>query len=166
MTGIFRRRDTATDSPSPSDGIVGVARVDGRTKDLIGYLQPGEIAVIDHEDLDRIAAEGLVRCQPAAVLNAAESSTGRYPNEGPLVLLEAGIPLVDELGPDLFGRVADGERVASSAREALLDSKASEDQAQARQGAGRDRLAQHHSNRQQREKGRREGNVAHARRVR
>ena len=111
MTGIFRRRDTATDTVSTVDEIVGVARVDGRTKDLIGYLQAGEIAVIDHEDLDRIAAEGLVRCQPAAVLNAAASSTGRYPNEGPLVLLESGIPLIDELGPDLFGRVADGERV-------------------------------------------------------
>ncbi len=111
MTGIFRRREVAESAAPERSGVVGTARVDERTKDLIAYLQAGEIAVIDHEDLDRIAAEGLVRCQPAAVLNAAVSSTGKYPNEGPLVLLEAGIPLVDDLGPELMRRIADGDRV-------------------------------------------------------
>ena len=122
MTGIFRRRDVA-EAPAPqSGGVIGVARVDRRTKDLVAHLQPGEVAVIDHEDLDRIAAEGLVRCQPAAVLNAAVSSTGRYPNEGPLVLLEAGIPLVDDLGPELLLRLADGDRViVAGGRVALAD---------------------------------------------
>lgn len=111
MTGIFRRREVAESVAPERSGVVGTARVDERTKDLVAYLQAGEVAVIDHEDLDRIAAEGLVRCQPAAVLNAAVSSTGRYPNEGPLVLLEAGIPLVDDLGPELLRRIADGDRV-------------------------------------------------------
>ncbi len=114
MTGIFRRRDVAESAAPERSGVVGTARVDERTKDLVAYLQAGEVAVIDHEDLDRIAAEGLVRCQPVAVLNAAVSSTGRYPNEGPLVLLEAGIPLVDDLGPELMRRIADGDRVVVS----------------------------------------------------
>ncbi len=114
MTGIFRRREVAESVAPQGSGVVGTARVDERTKDLVAYLQAGEVAVIDHEDLDRIAAEGLVRCQPAAVLNAAVSSTGRYPNEGPLVLLEAGIPLVDDLGPELLRRIADGDRVVVS----------------------------------------------------
>jgi uncharacterized membrane-anchored protein len=114
VTGIFRRRDVAESAAPERSGVVGTARVDERTKDLVAYLQAGEVAVIDHEDLDRIAAEGLVRCQPVAVLNAAVSSTGRYPNEGPLVLLEAGIPLVDDLGPELMRRIADGDRVVVS----------------------------------------------------
>jgi len=69
------------------------------------------VAVIDHRDLDRIAAESLVESQPAAVLNAAESSSGRYPNEGPVLLLEAGIPLVDGLGPELMSEVHEMDEV-------------------------------------------------------
>lgn len=72
--------------------------MDARTKNLTKRLRPGEIAVIDHEDLDRVSAEALVACRPAAVLNAARSTSGRYPNLGPGILLEAGIPLVDDLG--------------------------------------------------------------------
>ncbi|MBW3588924.1 MAG: hypothetical protein KY429_05860 [Actinobacteria bacterium] len=89
----------------------GVARVDRRTKRLTARLQPGEIAAIDHDDLDRIAAEGLVERRVKAVLNAAESATGRYPNLGPLVLTQAGIPLVDSIGPDLFNFIRDGDVV-------------------------------------------------------
>lgn len=94
------------------DGAVrGMARVDKRTKRLIGRLQPGDIAVIDHLDLDRIAAEGLVERRVKAVLNASESCSGRYPNLGPLVLTGAGIPLVDSIGPELFERVTEGSLV-------------------------------------------------------
>jgi uncharacterized membrane-anchored protein len=94
------------------DGAVrGLARVDKRTKRLIGRLQPGDIAVIDHLDLDRIAAEGLVERRVKAVLNASESCSGRYPNLGPLVLTGAGIPLVDSIGPELFERVTEGSLV-------------------------------------------------------
>ncbi|MDO5049685.1 MAG: putative cytokinetic ring protein SteA [Actinomycetaceae bacterium] len=77
-------------------------RVDERTKKLARRLEPGEVAVIDHADLDRVAAESLVAKEPAAVLNAAKSTTGRYPNLGPGILLEAGIPLIDDLGPDIM----------------------------------------------------------------
>ena len=56
------------------------------------------MAVIDHEDLDRVAAEALVRAGVAAVVNAAPSISGRYPNLGPMILDEAGIPLVDRVG--------------------------------------------------------------------
>ncbi|HLS49902.1 MAG TPA: putative cytokinetic ring protein SteA, partial [Actinomycetaceae bacterium] len=78
--------------------MVGAARVDARTKNLTKRLQPGEIAVIDHEDIDRVSAEALVACRPAAVLNAASSSSGRYPNLGPEIIVSGGIPLVDDLG--------------------------------------------------------------------
>lgn len=97
--------------------------MDRRTKRLIGRLQPGEIAVIDHDDLDRIAAEGLVERKVKAVLNASPSSTGRYPNLGPLVLAGAGIALVDSLGPGLFTALREGDRVAVDAGRVTVDGK-------------------------------------------
>ena len=103
----------------PEAGVVaGPARVDPRTKALTKRLRPGDIAVIDHLDLDRVSAEALVACQPSVVLNAARSTSGRYPNLGPEILVEAGIPLVDDLGADVMAvteghrlRVVDGARV-------------------------------------------------------
>ncbi|MEE6282960.1 putative cytokinetic ring protein SteA [Georgenia sunbinii] len=94
VTPLFRRRSAPADGP----GVGGPVRVDARTKNLTKRLQPGDIAVIDHQDIDRVSAEALVACRPAAVLNAARSSTGRYPNLGPEIILAAGIPLVDDLG--------------------------------------------------------------------
>jgi uncharacterized membrane-anchored protein len=85
--------------------------VDRRTKNVLRRLQPGEVAVIDHEDLDRVAAEGLVERGAAAVVNAARSISGRYPNLGPLILVEAGIPLIDGVGPLLMDKVAEGDAV-------------------------------------------------------
>jgi uncharacterized membrane-anchored protein len=89
-------------------GIVGVARVDPRTKVLVKRLNPGDIAVIDHADLDRVSADELIDCRVAAVVNAAKSITGRYPNLGPRLLLEAGIPLLDDVGGDVLIRVSEG----------------------------------------------------------
>jgi len=89
-------------------GIVAVARVDRRTKTITRRLNPGEIAIIDHADLDRVSAQELVRRKVVAVVNVSPSITGRYPNLGPKLLLEAGIPVVDAVGPDVLARVADG----------------------------------------------------------
>src|SRR5713226_3598036 len=86
-------------------------RVDARTKELVKRLRRGEIAVIDHEDLDATAAQALVECRPAAVINRARSMTGRYPNGGPGILLASGIPLYDaEDGVALAG-LREGEMV-------------------------------------------------------
>ena len=88
-----------------------MARVDARTKRLVGRMQPGDVAVLDHEDLDRVSAEGLVGAGVAAVVNAGRSITGRYPNLGPLILLDAGIPLVDGVGPLVLRKVTEGDLV-------------------------------------------------------
>ncbi|WP_286175642.1 putative cytokinetic ring protein SteA [Arthrobacter sp. NEB 688] len=85
----------------PAEGS-GPARVDRRTKNLTKRLKPGDVAVIDHEDIDRVSAEALVACRPFAVVNAASSISGRYPNLGPEILVEAGIPLLDAAGPDVM----------------------------------------------------------------
>ncbi|OFT45086.1 thiamin pyrophosphokinase [Dermabacter sp. HMSC06F07] len=91
--------------------IAGRAKVGKRTKDLTKRVEAGDIVVIDHEDLDRVAAEALVDRAPAAVLNASPSISGRYPNAGPQILVEAGIPVLDVLDQDLFATVREGRFV-------------------------------------------------------
>lgn len=121
MRAPLRRRRAAPETA----GVHGPVRVDRRTKNLTKRLRPGEIAVIDHIDLDRVSAEALAACRPAAVLNAARSTSGRYPNLGPDILVSAGIVLVDDLGPDVLtivegrqvrvedGAVHDGDRLVA-----------------------------------------------------
>lgn len=92
-------------------GITGTARVGRRTKELTKRLSPGDIAVIDQVDLDRGTAEALVARRVAAVVNAAPSSSGRYPNVGPEVIVAAGIPLVDQVGEGVLSTLDDGMRV-------------------------------------------------------
>jgi uncharacterized membrane-anchored protein len=98
--------------PVAPPAIVGPARLGRRTKDLVKRLRAGEIAVIHHADLDRLAAEDLVATGVLAVVNCAESSTGRYPNMGPIVLARAGVRLLDVPGAPLFDELEDGEEVS------------------------------------------------------
>jgi uncharacterized membrane-anchored protein len=110
------RRSAPVEGPEPH----GTVRLDRRTKDLTKRLKPGEVAVIDHLDIDRVAAEGLVACEPAAVVNAAASISGRYPNLGPEILVAAGIPVLDAVGEDVFGRVREGDTVVLDGDRLLL----------------------------------------------
>lgn len=109
---VWMRLPTLRRARSAEPGIiVGTARLDRRTKRLVGRLRPGEIAVIDHVDLDRVAADSLVAVGVAAVLNAKPSVSGRYPNLGPEVLVKAGIPLLDDLGEAIFQQIREGDTV-------------------------------------------------------
>ena len=101
----IRRRPHSRDT---GPGVVGTARVDRRTKSLTKRLQPGDIAVIDHPDLDKVSADALLSARPAGVVNASASITGRYPNLGPQILVEAGIPVLDAAGPDVMA-VTEGQ---------------------------------------------------------
>ncbi|SEL71475.1 Uncharacterized membrane-anchored protein [Blastococcus sp. DSM 46786] len=92
-------------------GTAGTVRLDRRTKNLTKRLRPGDIAVIDHVDIDRVSADALVGCKVAAVVNAAPSISGRYPNLGPEILINAGIPLLDDVGKDVFAKVKEGAGV-------------------------------------------------------
>ncbi len=114
---MLRRAKSAPTGPA------GRARVGKRTKDLIKRIEPGEIAVIDHADLDRVAADGLVAAGVAAVVNAKCSVTGRYPNQGPLRVLDAGIPLVDEVGTELLDELDDGEVITVAEGDICVDGK-------------------------------------------
>lgn len=98
--------------PAEAPPITGVAKLGRKTKDLVKRLRPGDVAIIDHADLDRIAAEDLAGRAPAAVINVARSSTGRYPNPGPLVLARAGVPLIDAPSAPLFEELDNGDPIA------------------------------------------------------
>ncbi len=115
MATVTRRRLPALLSRrnGTSDGgaIEGSARLGRRTKELVKRLGPDDVAIIDHRNVDRIAAEELIATGVRAVLNASESSDGRYPNAGPLLLARAGLLLID-LDDDPFELLRDGERVA------------------------------------------------------
>lgn len=108
MKSLFKARPGQEETEGT---IRGIARVGIRTKALIGRLEPGEVAIIDHLDLDRVAAEGLVERQVKAVVNASPSSSGRYPNLGPLVLTAAGVLLIDDAGPAIISAIKDGDAI-------------------------------------------------------
>ena len=110
-------------SPREADVVTGLARVDTRTKRLVKRVQPGEIMVIDHPDLDRVAAETIVEAQAGAVVNAGESITGRYPNLGPLLVCAAGIPLLDGVGPEIMAAVGEGQVVTVAGDQVIVDGK-------------------------------------------
>lgn len=105
------KRRLRSKTPVEAGAVRAVARVDRRTKDLVGRIAAGEIAVIDHADIDRVAAEGLVAAGVAAVVNAAPSITGRYPNGGPAIIVAAGIPLLDAVGAEAMDAITDGDTV-------------------------------------------------------
>lgn len=104
LATLRRRGDTLP-------GVTGVARLDRRTARLAGRLNRGDIAVIDHVDIDRVTAELLVLAKPVAVVNAQPSISGRYPNLGPELLVSNGILLLDNVGPEVFAAVKEGTRI-------------------------------------------------------
>ena len=91
--------------------VTGPVRLGRKTKLLVKRLRAGEVAVIDHHNLDRVSAEDLIAVGAAAVLNCRASSSGEYPNMGPLLLIQAGIPLVDLPDDALFRALKDGDPV-------------------------------------------------------
>jgi uncharacterized membrane-anchored protein len=87
----------------------GRARIGKRTKLLVKRLRAGDIAIIDHADIDRVAADDLVATGVRCVLNGSCSSSGRYPNPGPLILADAGVHLVDFPDASLLEVLDDGD---------------------------------------------------------
>ncbi|MGI9020472.1 MAG: putative cytokinetic ring protein SteA [Solirubrobacterales bacterium] len=120
-----RRLRTLARRPPPGGpqlaALRGPARLGDRTKALVKRLRPGEIAVIDHADLDRVAAEDLASSDVAAVVNVAPFSTGRYPNAGPLLLARAGVRLVEVPAAPLFDGLRDGDVIELAGGKVRLD---------------------------------------------
>jgi uncharacterized membrane-anchored protein len=97
------------------------ARADRRTKDLVKRLEAGEIAVINHSDVDIVAADALVESGIVAVVNAARSFTGRYPNLGPLQIVRGGVALIDDVGVEILERIEEGAVVTIDGERVIID---------------------------------------------
>lgn len=91
--------------------LTGTARLDRRTKDLVKRLGRGDIAIIDHKDMDRLSAESLLETGVDVVVNAAPSISGTYPNLGPLLLVRGGVEIIDDVGQEVFERISEGDRI-------------------------------------------------------
>lgn len=92
-------------------GVTGVARVSRRSDTLLRRLSDGDIAVIDHIDIDRATADAMVKAGVSAVINSAPSISGRYPNLGPEILVASGVLLIDDVGEKIFSRIKDGSKL-------------------------------------------------------
>jgi uncharacterized membrane-anchored protein len=92
-------------------GVIGVARVDRRTGDLLRRVGPGDIVVFNQLDLDRRTADALVAAEVAGVVNVSPSISGRFPNLGPEILVAAGVPLIDNVGSAVLHDIKEGARL-------------------------------------------------------
>ncbi len=101
----------ASRSAGTADDVSGPARVDRRTSVLLSRLRPGDIAVLDHLDLDLRTAQALVDREVAAVVNVSPFVSGRYPALGAEMLAGAGIAMLDSVGPEVLGRLDSGTAV-------------------------------------------------------
>jgi uncharacterized membrane-anchored protein len=90
----------------------GRARLGRRTKNLVARLGPDDVAIIDHQDIDRVSAEELLESGVRVVVNVASSQSGRFPNPGPLLLVRGGVRLIDAPGAPLFDELSDGDDVS------------------------------------------------------
>ena len=84
-------------------------KVDKKTKRLAKRLTGGEIAVINHMDIDEVAANSLVEGKVKLVINAAPSISGKYPNKGPGILTDKNILIIDNVGQELFDNLEEGQ---------------------------------------------------------
>ena len=105
------RRIVPTERRIVAQTVSGPVRPGRRTKLLVKHLVRGDIALIDHEDIDRVSAEELIAAGVGAVLNCRRSSSGTYPNLGPQLLVEANILLIDLPDDSLFDVLDDGDPV-------------------------------------------------------
>ncbi len=110
-----------SDGHAQPRAVSGPARLGRRTKLLVRHLARGDIAVIDHLDIDRVSAEELIVAGAVAVLNCKPSSSGSYPNFGPQLLVEAGVLLIDLPDDSLFQELSDGDRVVVHGGEVRRD---------------------------------------------
>ncbi|WP_244927891.1 putative cytokinetic ring protein SteA [Nocardioides sp. W7] len=97
--------------PTDLPGVVGTVRVGRRADTLATRLRPGDIAVVDHTDLDRVSARALIDAGATMVVNAQPMISGRFPNLGPEVLARAEVTMIDGIGADAFAAISDGREV-------------------------------------------------------
>ncbi|WP_353892361.1 putative cytokinetic ring protein SteA [Proteinivorax hydrogeniformans] len=91
--------------------IFAVLKKGKKTKDLIPELSAGDVALIDHKDIDEMAAIGLAEKKVRGVINVNKSISGFYPNKGPEILIKKGILLWDDAPRKLWDKLKYGQKI-------------------------------------------------------
>lgn len=81
--------------------IISTLVADYKTKQLCRRVQPGQVALLHHADVDEIAALSLLEAKVKAVINTLPFLSGSFPATGAKRLLEAGIPLYEVKAGDV-----------------------------------------------------------------
>ena len=103
--------------------IKGYAKKGKKTKQLVKRLKPYDIAVIDHQDLDEVAAGSLIESRVKAVINCAKNISGRYPTKGAQMLVEQGVVLVDDIGEQFYDEVQEKDIIEIKHQTLFINSK-------------------------------------------
>jgi uncharacterized membrane-anchored protein len=82
---------------------ISAVAADRKTKQLCKRIQPYQIALLDHADVDEVAANSLLEARVQAVVNLSPFLTGAYPAEGAKRLLQAGVPLFEVVSGEAAG---------------------------------------------------------------
>lgn len=91
------------------------------TKNLTKRLNPGDLALISHRDLDEVAAMTLVERGIAGIINTDRTISGKYPNRGPEILMKNGIPIFEVEGLEAVEKIREGDLIEIENSEIRLD---------------------------------------------
>ncbi|WP_131245887.1 putative cytokinetic ring protein SteA [Schaalia suimastitidis] len=106
--------------PPAAPPLSGSVCIDENTQQLTLRITEGDIVVIDHADLDQTSAQHIAQKKPRAVLNASPMLSGRHPARGAQILVDAGIAVLDDLGPDVM-TLDNGDDVEIEDRHVIRD---------------------------------------------
>src|SRR2546425_6705950 len=108
-------------APSVERLFTGPVRLGKRTKHLVKRIGAPDVAIIDHAGIDRVSGEDLAATGCRCVINVAPSVSPRYSNQGPAILVDAGVYLVDMPGAPLFEVLREGAPVTVAGGRLLRD---------------------------------------------
>lgn len=120
-----------TAAPAIAETITGVLRDCTPQGKGLRKFNAGDIAIVDAPDMTRREAQTLAEKRPGAVVNIAQFSSGNVPNYGPQLLLDAGIPLLENAGAATRGAFRDGKKGSVSPDGEIIAGKKSIAQADA-----------------------------------
>jgi uncharacterized membrane-anchored protein len=84
----------------PTNVEYGSVFYSSKTKELSQRIPLSSFALLDHSDIDEMAALSLIQKKVKGVLNYSSSMTGQYPSLGTIKLIEANIPVYDVDQPE------------------------------------------------------------------
>lgn len=99
--------------------VEGIIKKGSKTKALIKYLNSNDIAVLNHNDIDELAAYALINSGISIILNTGLCMTGKYNSKGTSILIKNGIKLYEvKVSYELFN---DGDYVCIRDKDLIIN---------------------------------------------